>query len=386
MLDGIRQLKNIYPMLSVLGFSNLAEVDYQYLKRTIDEWAIFDGMFISSSSGSRKPDTVCYTRFIERFELDGKSCIFVDDRLENVIAAQCLGMRCVLFDNTKTTITMLHNLLGDPVERGMAFLRENAQSHFCETSTGIRHRDNYSQLLILESTGDRYVRGKRKAKAAELSRSLVRLVNDGPTWSYLVGASEITGTVYPDDSDTTSLAMVCWFDKSRPRFCHCICASVFRFFYLHGWGDKLPGTCAYLCSVLRSSAHLFGTRYYDNPDWIFYSLIDVCAKRPSDEGLKELRSLLRTRLQERMGCDRNPLGAALRLVAAQGLEMQNPRDLNTLLETQQVDGGWERVWLWRYGKEGVKIGSRGVITALAIKVEFSLALDGYHRYRSGPIH
>jgi hypothetical protein len=67
-----------------------------------------------------------------------------------------------------------------------------------------------------------------------------------------------------------------------------------------------------------------------------------------------------------MGCDNNILGAAMRALSAQSLEFQSERDLKILLESQQLDGGWELVWLWGYGAESLQIGSRGVVTAMAM--------------------
>ncbi|RSL44800.1 hypothetical protein CEP54_014533 [Fusarium duplospermum] len=225
-------------------------------------------------------------------------------------------------------------------------------------NTGEIQPDNYSQLLILEHTGD---------------RDLVTLEKTGPTWNYFIGEHVFYDTVYPNDSDTASLAMLvleditpeeeafavqeilshlspdglpyCWLQTSRPRFCHVICANVFRYFYLSNQIDKLPNIYQYLCRLLRTEAYLLGTRYYENPDWFLFLLSDI---------------------QDRMGCDKNIFGAALRSLAAQALGMMNKKDIKILLETQQMDGGRERQWLWRYGKEVVKIGSRGVVTAMAV--------------------
>lgn len=68
-----------------------------------------------------------------------------------------------------------------------------------------------------------------------------------------------------------------------------------------------------------------------------------------------------------MGSDTNILNAAMRLLSSQALRIANQRDLDTILNAQQLDGGWEQAWLWRYGKETVKVGSRGVVTAMAVK-------------------
>lgn len=159
----------------------------------------------------------------------------------------------------------------------------------------------------------------------------------------------------------------CWLQTSRPRFCHVICANVFRYFYLSGQIEKLPNVYQYFCRVIKTEAYLLGTRYYENPDWLLFILSDVCGKRPNDAALSEVRCLLTSQIQDRMGCDRNIFGAALRSLAAQALGIVNNKDIKTLLETQLIDGGWEKQWLWKYGKEAVKLGSRGVVTAMAVR-------------------
>lgn len=79
-----------------------------------------------------------------------------------------------------------------------------------------------------------------------------------------------------------------------------------------------------------------------------------------------MRDLLAECIRERMGCNDHTLGAALRALSAQSLGFQSERDLTVLLERQQLDGGWEMAWLWGYGSKDIKIGSRGVVTAMAM--------------------
>ncbi|KAJ3456210.1 hypothetical protein MRS44_016233 [Fusarium solani] len=380
LINEIKRLKSNKPQLQVFGLSNIPVEDSQDLKPLIDEWGIFDDFFASGLTGFRKPDAACYERFLEDCKIPPKACIFVDDRIENVVAAQSLGFRGVHFTDTSSVVATLNNLLGDPVARGLEFLKRNAKNLFCETNAGETQPDNYSQLLILEHTGD---------------RDLVTLEKTGPTWNYFIGEPVFFDTVYPNDADTTSLAMhvlgdvsaeeeafavneilshlnpdglpYCWLQTSRPRFCHGICANIFRFFYLSGQIDKLPNVYQYLCRLLRTEAYILGTRYYENPDWFLFLLSDVCGKRPNVEALSEMRRLLTLQIQDRIGCDRNVFGAALRSLAAQALGIVNKRDIRTLLETQLIDGGWEKQWLWKYGKEAVKLGSRGVVTAMAVR-------------------
>lgn len=128
----------------------------------------------------------------------------------------------------------------------------------------------------------------------------------------------------------------------------------------------MSSTLEFLCRVLRTRAYELDKRYYSSSDWLFYYLGDLCG-RCNDSSLAELRHLLQTRLRERIGCDTEVLSVAMRLLAAQSLGLDNRKDLETLLALQQKDGGWELAWLYRFGNVDIKIGSRGVVTAMALK-------------------
>ena len=152
---GIKKLKKLIPSLQVFGLSNMPSWDYEQLKPTLDDWDIFDNVLISANLQQRKPDDAAYKAFLDTCGIDAGSCLFVDDRLENVVAAHSLGFEGLLFETTESTIRQLYQRLVDPVERGRLYLRANARHLFCELSTGGVQPDNYSQLLILEHTGER---------------------------------------------------------------------------------------------------------------------------------------------------------------------------------------------------------------------------------------
>ena len=119
--------------------------------------------------------------------------------------------------------------------------------------------------------------------------------------------------------------------------------------------------------MLESRAFLHGSRYYKNPDWFLYNIADLCARRPLDSQLQLMKTLVVECIRERVGCNDDILGAALRALSAQSLGFQSERDLTVLLEQQQLDGGWELAWLWGYGTKDIRIGSRGVVTAMAMR-------------------
>ncbi|KAL6857405.1 hypothetical protein ACO1O0_004840 [Amphichorda felina] len=154
-IDAIRVLKKCHPSLKVYCLSNIPGPEFRHLHQTIHDWGIIDEFHASSTAHLRKPDCAAYINFLEQVNEEPENCIFVDNRLENVVAARSLGFRSILFEETDSAIAMLHNLIGDPIARGKKYLRRHAKAHFCEINTGESQPDNYSQLLILQNTGDR---------------------------------------------------------------------------------------------------------------------------------------------------------------------------------------------------------------------------------------
>ena len=211
--SSIRVLKQADPRIKVLCLSNIPAPELDALRGRIESWGILDGFIASSDIQQRKPDIAIYRKCLEIIGASASSCIFVDDKIDRVVAAQSLGFKGIPFDNTDELIRQLHNLFGDPVMRAKGFLQHNAKNLFCTLSTGQIQPDNYSQLVILQNTGDRYVNncaGYFPELWADCCRNLVVLESDGPTWNYFHRESPtlpMSNAAYPNDSDTTSLAM-----------------------------------------------------------------------------------------------------------------------------------------------------------------------------------
>lgn len=154
-IDAIKDLKLVFPEIKVYGMSNISKEDYDLLKPMISRWGILDGFQTSGHAGVRKPDSASYMTFLETHQLKGENCIFVDDRVENVVAAAALGFKGVTFKDSREAERVLYNLLGDPIKRGMEYMERNAGKMMLELSTGGLQPDNFSQFIILELTGDK---------------------------------------------------------------------------------------------------------------------------------------------------------------------------------------------------------------------------------------
>ena len=60
-------------------------------KRYIDKY--FDGYIISALEHFMKPNKEIYIKLFEKCKINPEECFFIDDRKENIVAGQKLGMK-----------------------------------------------------------------------------------------------------------------------------------------------------------------------------------------------------------------------------------------------------------------------------------------------------
>ncbi|KAG2111261.1 Haloacid dehalogenase-like hydrolase-domain-containing protein [Suillus discolor] len=365
--------------LHVFAMSNISAPDYEVLRTKPADWSLFDGIFTSADVGERKPNLGFYKAVISSTGADPSRTIFVDDKMENVLSARSLGMRGIIFDNTRKVVRALYNLLGDPVERGRQYLTMNAKKLLSVTDNGILLRENFAQLLILEATDN---------------RNLVNLTDTHRTWNFFQEKPLLTTEEFPFDLDTTSLGLTVtnspedvahsvmddmldyidddgiiqtYFDHRRPRVDPVVCVNALTLFYSYRRGHQLDRTLHWIREVLLHRAYLDGTRYYATPECFLYFLGRLLEISSDVYLAVYIKPLLIERVRERIGADGDALALSMRLRLCAYLGLRNDVDLRTLLPLQCEDGGWEIGWIYKYGSSGVKIGNRGLTTSLAVK-------------------
>ncbi|KAG6857679.1 hypothetical protein H0H87_004095 [Tephrocybe sp. NHM501043] len=381
----IRELKaQSHGQLQVFAMSNISLPDYEVLRSKPADWSIFDQVFTSGAAGERKPNLGFFTQVLSATGVDPHSTIFVDDRSENVLSARSLGLHGIIFDNSHNVGRALRNLVGDPIARGRDYLKQNAGRMVSVTDRTEKHpaielRENFAQLLILEATSE---------------RSLVDLVEHPRTWNFFQGKGQLTTEQFPFDLDTTSLALtvlrrdkelacsvmdemleyvgpdgiiLTYFDHRRPRFDPIVCVNTLSLFYTYGRGDELHKTLQWVQEVLRNRAYLDGTRYYETPECFLFFTSRLLAGSGDQELHAALKPLLKERVQERIGAEGDALALAMRILVTDFVGIRNEVDLRALLPLQCEDGGWEIGWMYKYGSSGIRIGNRGLTTALAVK-------------------
>ncbi|EAW17241.1 uncharacterized protein NFIA_006050 [Aspergillus fischeri NRRL 181] len=159
-----------------------------------------------------------------------------------------------------------------------------------------------------------------------------------------------------------------YFDATRPRTDPMVCVNILRLFYHYsrGMDPSLRATKDWVHQVLLNFAYIHGTRYYTSPDVFLYYVSKLVQENPGSDICRAIVPLLTSRLRARVNADGDSIALAMRIIACQALGIPDELDLQKLLSLQSEDGGWEVGWLCCTGKRGIRIGNRGVATALAI--------------------
>jgi putative hydrolase of the HAD superfamily len=86
-------LKDSGYKVGVLSNAEFAVMEYFY-ERTYD---VFDVTVFSCAEGARKPEQKIYEIILERLQVQPPEAIFIDDKEENITAAEELGIHGILF-------------------------------------------------------------------------------------------------------------------------------------------------------------------------------------------------------------------------------------------------------------------------------------------------
>lgn len=91
-------LSHLIAELKAMGKRVFALTNYPEpsLTRTVERFDFFrhmDGMVVSSREKVMKPDERIYCILLDRYQLNAEDTLFIDDRLENIQAAEKLGIQ-----------------------------------------------------------------------------------------------------------------------------------------------------------------------------------------------------------------------------------------------------------------------------------------------------
>ena len=77
--------------LRLFALSNWSAEKFVHVRENYDLIKIFEGIILSGEIGLIKPEPAIYQHLLERFKVESKECIFIDDNLANIEAARKLG-------------------------------------------------------------------------------------------------------------------------------------------------------------------------------------------------------------------------------------------------------------------------------------------------------
>jgi FMN phosphatase YigB (HAD superfamily) len=156
-IDLVRKLKaQSQGLLRILAMSNMPRPNFERLRPMFQSWNIFDDYYISCNVGERKPSLRFFSHVIEAASIEPSKAVFLDDKLDNVLAARSFGIHGIVFDETGPALRRLSDAFSDDsCKRGWKFIISNAGKLESITDAGEKICENFAQLLILEVTQDR---------------------------------------------------------------------------------------------------------------------------------------------------------------------------------------------------------------------------------------
>ncbi|MCL4560236.1 MAG: HAD family phosphatase [Chloroflexi bacterium] len=109
-------IESLRPRLKTAVLSNAWPEARQTFFRVYHLGQYFDHIFISAEMGVAKPDPAIFRVTLDRLGVTAVEAIFIDDALENVLAAEQLGLKAIHFTGTKAVIRETLELLGPSLQ------------------------------------------------------------------------------------------------------------------------------------------------------------------------------------------------------------------------------------------------------------------------------
>ena len=104
MLPPKQEMIEYYKTLKQKGYkiylcSNITKDTYNYIKDSFEIIRVADGGVFSCFENISKPNVEIYQKLIEKYKLDIEKSILIDDTKRNIISANDIGLKGILFNN-----------------------------------------------------------------------------------------------------------------------------------------------------------------------------------------------------------------------------------------------------------------------------------------------
>ena len=97
------------PNYSVVALTNWSAETFPIALKKFDFLHWFEGIVVSGTEQTRKPFYDIYQITLDRFKIDPKTAIFIDDNLRNIRGAEALGINGIQFTNPKQLTNSLES-------------------------------------------------------------------------------------------------------------------------------------------------------------------------------------------------------------------------------------------------------------------------------------
>lgn len=117
--DGVGLFKKVKadPRFTVFGLTNWSAETFPIAFKHYRFLDDFEGIVVSGEEKMKKPDKRIYYTLLERYHLDPKTCVFIDDNKDNIAMANKLGIHGILWEhNPDEVFAKLEELLNEPEE------------------------------------------------------------------------------------------------------------------------------------------------------------------------------------------------------------------------------------------------------------------------------
>jgi len=100
-IDNTRQIKALKSKYKIYGLTNWSAETFPIAHQRYSFFKDFEGIVVSGQEKLIKPDEAIYQLLLSRYNLLANECLFIDDSLHNIKAAQKLGFSTIhLADGT----------------------------------------------------------------------------------------------------------------------------------------------------------------------------------------------------------------------------------------------------------------------------------------------
>lgn len=99
----------------VYGLTNWSDETFPYARFQYKIFDLLEGIVISGEERMVKPDPRIYTLLLDRYNLKAEESLFVDDSEKNVLGAENVGMKAILFSDAGKLRRDLNNRFDIPV-------------------------------------------------------------------------------------------------------------------------------------------------------------------------------------------------------------------------------------------------------------------------------